>query len=176
MDKKETGGGGFFEGAPESGKPAARMPLTILAQYIKDLSFENPHAPESLRHNDAKGSMDINFGMDVRKIEGEEDNYEVTLAVVAIAKRGDKTAFIAEIEYAVVCHVPKEVPEESIHPMLLIEMPHYAFPFVRQIVANTTQQAGFPPLMLAPVDFRAMYLQRYAQGPQGSKGAAAAKK
>jgi preprotein translocase subunit SecB len=162
-DPQQAAGAG---GSPEENAMSARMPLTIHAQYIRDLSFENPNAPRSLRSDAGAPQMDINFSMDARRIEDGEikDLYEVGLGVYITAKRGDKTAFICELEYAVLCSL-HEVPEEHVHPLLLIEMPRYAFPFVRQLVANITQQAGFTSLMLAPVDFRAFYMQRYGQPP-----------
>lgn len=153
-------------GSSEDAAMAARMPITIHAQYIRDFSFENPNAPASLRSDGGMPKMDISFSMDARRIEDGEiqELYEVALGVHINAKRGDKTAFICEIEYAVLCQL-NNVPEENIHPLLLIEMPRYAFPFVRQLVATTTQQAGFTSVLLAPVDFRAFYMQRYGQPP-----------
>ncbi len=163
-DEKE-----LFNAPSSDFKPLARLPVTIHGQYIRDLSFENPKAPHSLRYKDGKPVMDINFVMDARRVdlEEKENMYEVTLGVTATAKRGDKTAFIAEIEYAVLCSI-HDVPEESVHPLLLIEMPRHAFPFVRQILATLTQQAGFMPLLLTPVDFRAFYMQRYGQPAEGA--------
>lgn len=138
-------------------------PVTIMAQYVKDLSFENPHAPATLRQSDERPSMDANFSMDAKKVEWEGDDsvYEVTLGIRTEAQRGSQTAFICEIEYCVLVSL-KNVPEDQHHPMLLIEMPRYAFPFVRMIISNLTQQAGYMPLLLSPVDFRALYMQRFA--------------
>ncbi len=154
----------------DSGEPrtAGRLPVIIHGQYIKDLSFENPNAPASLRPaKDGKPVMDINFSMDAHKIAmpGLDNAYEVTLGVAATAKKDGNIAFILEVEYALTVSV-EAMEEEKIHPMLLIEMPRYMFPFVRQIVANVTQQGGFMPLMLAPVDFRNFYAQRYGADPQ----------
>jgi preprotein translocase subunit SecB len=156
--------------AEDNGEPraAGRLPVVIHGQYIKDLSFENPNAPASLRPaKDGKPVMDINFSMDAHKIAmpGLDNAYEVTLGVAATAKKDGNIAFILEVEYALTVSL-EGVAEESVHPMLLIEMPRYMFPFVRQIVANVTQQGGFMPLMLAPVDFRNFYMQRYGADPQ----------
>lgn len=157
----------------DNGEPrmAGRLPVLIHGQYIKDLSFENPNAPASLRPaKDGKPVMDINFSMDARKIAmpGLDNAYEVTLGVAATAKKDGNIAFILEVEYALTVSV-EAMEEEKIHPMLLIEMPRYMFPFVRQIVANVTQQGGFMPLMLAPVDFRSFYAQRYGADPQAAE-------
>jgi len=146
-----------------------RFPLVIHGQYIKDLSFENPMAPHSLRGTGGPPELEVNFSMDAQKITFEDkqdvDTYEVTLGIQAVARRADKIAYIAEIEYATTCSA-HDVPEENLHPMLLIEMPRMMFPFVRQLLASITQQAGFMPVMLAPVDFRAMYMQRYGEQMQ----------
>jgi preprotein translocase subunit SecB len=144
--------------------PAA--PVTMLAQYVRDISFENTNAPESLRGGQAAPEMDINVGMDARTMEdGDFKNlFEVVLSVRAEAKRGDKTAFLAEIIYGVVVTIGDAVPEEAHHPLLFIEIPRLAFPFVRQILADLTSQGGYPPLLLNPVDFQALYMQRF--GPQ----------
>ena len=81
----------------------------------------------------------------------------------AIANRGDEPAFIAELQYGVTCSIGEDVPEDNHHPLLLIEMPRMVFPFVRQIIADTTIQGGYPPLLLNPVDFHALYMSRFSQ-------------
>lgn len=146
-----------------SSKPVDRVPVMIHAQYIKDLSFENPNAPQSLWPGKKKPIMDVNFNMDAKKIDdfqGYKNSYEVVLGVQATAKREEGIAFIVEIEFGMTVSLD-DIPPEQVRPMLLIEMPRYAFPFVRQIVANVTQQAGFMPLLLTPVDFKGFYVQRY---------------
>lgn len=155
---------------PES--PA--MPMMIHAQYVRDLSFENPGAPETLRPGQAAPAIEININMDARPIEDKQirNLYEVVLTLSATGRRSDKPVFIAEIQYGVSVSLP-EVPEEHHHPILLIEIPRLAFPFVRQILATLTQQAGFPPLLMGPVDFQALYAERFAQGvPQAPSAAA----
>lgn len=158
-------------------RPAQKLPVVIHAQYIKDLSFENPNAPQSLRPaKEGKPTMDINFSMDAQKTEalgpGVDNAYEVTLGVRATAKKDGGIAFIVEIEYGLVVSL-EGVPEEKAHPLLLIEMPRYIFPFVRQMIANVTQQGGYAPLLLAPVDFRSFYRQRFgADAPAETESAA----
>lgn len=143
---------------------AAGLPVTVLSQYVKDLSFENPNAPLTLRHSDDRPVMDASFSMDARRLEweGRDFVYEVTLGIRTIAQKGDKAAFVCELEYGILCEL-RGVPEDQHHPLLLIEMPRLAFPFVRQIVATLTQQAGYMPLLLAPVDFRALYIQQFGE-------------
>lgn len=140
------------------------LPVTIMGQYVRDISFENPHAPESLFLRNAKPVMDINFSMGAQKIENDNklDMFEVNLGVTATARVEGKVCYIAEIEYAVLVAL-NGVPEERQHPTLLIKIPEFAFPFVRQILANLTQQGGYAPLLLAPVDFRAMYIDRFGE-------------
>lgn len=142
---------------------AADLPVTILTQYVRDISFENPNAPDSLRGGLAQPELDVNVGMDARKLPDNEikNLYEVVLNARAEAKRGDKIVFIAEVQYGMVVNVGEVVPEENHHPLLLIEIPRLAFPFVRQILSDLTIQGGYPPLLLGLVDFHALYMQRF---------------
>lgn len=154
--------------------PAQDMPVTIHAQYVRDLSFENPNAPDALRAGEKPPEMDINIGMDARKIEDAEikDLYEVVLNVRAAATRDNDPVFIAELQYGVTASIGADVPEDNHHPLLLIEMPRLAFPFVRQIMADVTVQGGFPPLLLNPVDFHALYMQRFGKDIEAAQKAA----
>ncbi len=149
---------------PEGSIQANEMPLVIHAQYIRDLSFENPGAPESLRAGKGQPEMDINIGMDARKLEDKElqNLYEVVVNVRAEATRGEEPMFIAELQYGVTVQLTG-VPEDQHHPVLFIEIPRLAFPFVRQIVSDMTVQGGFPPLLLSPVDFHALYMERFKE-------------
>lgn len=162
MSNKKAADKAKTQDTAAKGQPAD-MPLTILTQYVRDISFENPNAPDSLRAGQTAPELDVNIGMDARKIpDGEMKNlYEVVLNAKAEAKRGDKIIFIAEVQYAMVVSVSEIVPEENHHPLLLIEIPRMAFPFVRQILADLTTQGGYPPLLLGLVDFQALYMQRF---------------
>ena len=114
--------------------------------------------------------MDINIGMDARKIPSEEmDNlYEVVVNFRAAAMRGDDPVFIMEMQYGVTV-VLQDVPEENHHPILLIEIPRLAFPYIRQIVSDMTVQGGYPPLILNPVDFQAIYMDRFKDDIDAAK-------
>ncbi len=142
---------------------AQDMPVTIHAQYVRDISFENPNAPESLKPSPEAPEMDINIGMDARKLEDQNipNLFEVVLNVQASAMRQKDPIFIAELQYGATVSIGDEVPEDNHHPLLLIEIPRMIFPFVRQIMSDLTVQGGYPPLLLNPVDFHALYMKRF---------------
>ena len=149
---------------------AKAAPIMIHAQYVKDLSFENPNAPHTLRSGSGGPEMDININLGAKEIEDENMSglYEVTLMLSATAKKGDQVYFIAEIQYAALVGM-KDVPEAQRHPMLFIEVPRQMFPFARQILAEVTGNGGYPPLLLNPVDFQGMYIERFAKDLEESK-------
>ena len=140
-----------LEAQAEDQKPPM---LSVLAQYTKDQSFENPNAPDSLRSGLSAPEIQINIEIGRQMLEG--DNVEVTLMLKAEAKRGDKIAFIAELEYAGLFAFAG-VSAEEIQPLIMIECPRLLFPFSRQIMAEMTQNGGFPPIMLEPPDFAGMF-------------------
>jgi len=142
---------------------AASLPITIHAQYIKDLSFENPNAPDTLRpdaQSSGKPEMQVNVNLSSAPMS-DQGFHEVVLSIEAQARRGDKVLFIAELQYGVVCSISSRVPEQHIHPLVMIEAPKLAFPFVRQIICDMVIQGGYPPLMLNPVDFESLYISQY---------------
>ena len=149
--------------AEQAGAEAEESPINIMAQYVRDLSFENPDAPESLRADKVAPEMDINIGMDARKLEDPdiENLYEVVLNLRAVANREEEAVFIAEMQYGVTVQL-NGIPEDTHHPVLLIEVPALAFPYARQIMSELTMKGGYPPLMLNPVDFRTLYMERFA--------------
>lgn len=157
----------------ESIAAANRMPVMIHAQYLKDISFENPNAPHILMPGLGKPDIDINFSMDAHKLDlgdaeknqGLDNLYEVSLGVHIKSTRGDKTAFIAEIEYGMSVSL-NGVPENRHHPVLLIEIPKFMFPYVRQIATELTAQGGYPPLVLAPVNFSKFYMDKFGQNAE----------
>jgi len=140
--------------------------LRVLAQYTKDASFENPNAPDSLRQG--LEAPQINIGIEIGRQMLEGDNVEVTLMLRADARRGEQVAFIAELEYAGLFAF-QGVGVEEIQPLILIECPRLLFPFARQIMAEMTQNGGYPPIMLEPPDFAHMFreemMRRAADAP-----------
>lgn len=145
--------------------PPAR--LSIVNQYIKDLSFENPRAPQAFR-SDA-GKPDIKIKVDVGARDLGSGNYEVNLKATVNASQGDNAMFVTELDYAGVFNL-QNIPQEALNPLLLIECPRLLFPFVRRVVADVTRDGGFPPLMIDPIDFAAMYRQRLAAAKAQQQG------
>lgn len=159
-----SGNGGQAAPAPDENQTQAQPAgIHVLAQYVKDISFENPGAPQSLRATDAVPKLDVNVNVNARP--QSQSDFEIELKLDAKAMRGEETLFIVEVTYAGVFQI-RNVPQEHVHPLLLIECPRLLFPFARQIVADATRQGGFPPLLIDPVDFAALYRQRVAQAAQ----------
>jgi preprotein translocase subunit SecB len=148
----------------QGAKPNAAhtLPITILRQYIRDLSFENPAAPESLRLKDTP-DMEIDIDVQARKIEDKDtpNLFEVVLQIRVVTTTTDMPVFLAELEYATLVTIGQEVPEDQHHPILFIEVPRFAYPFASQVITNTCQQGGFPPLFLKPIDFHSLYMDRH---------------
>jgi preprotein translocase subunit SecB len=146
---------------PEPAAVAAAAPqMKILGQYLKDLSFENPHAPQSL--NTQSGQPEISISVNVNARTLSPTDYEVELHLEAKASHEQKVVFAADLLYAGVFRL-ENIPQESLHPVVLIECPRMLFPFARQVLADATRNGGFPPLMLDPIDFAGMYQKRLAQ-------------
>ena len=156
----ETSGNGG-QSAPGAAPQTQQQPgIHVLGQYIKDLSFENPGAPRTLRASDKAPALDVNVNVNVKP--QSQTDYEIELKLDARAARGDETLFIVEVTYAGLFQL-RNVPAEHVQPMVLIECPRLLFPFARQIIADATRQGGFPPLMIDPVDFTALYRRRVAE-------------
>ena len=168
MSDSDTTSSGDTQNREQITRDAGRaqsLPIQVHAQYIKDISFENPAAPDSLRSNQSRPQMDIDIDMNARHVPDEQTSalYEVTLKLRVRADRQEHTAFIGEIEYGATVELG-DIEEDQRQPMLLIEVPHLIYPFARQILSQIVQQGGFPPLYLAPIDFRALYLQQFGDG------------
>lgn len=152
----------------ETEKPAtedaatAAPPIQINAQYIKDLSFEAPSTP-GIFSKMQQEAPDVTINVDVNAHPLQGNLFEVQLHIRANCDVGKENAFISELVYGGLFTL--NVPQEHLQPMLLIECPRLLFPFARNIVADTTRDGGFPPLMMAPVDFVAMY-QNQAAGAE----------
>jgi len=135
--------------------------LRIMGQYVKDLSFEVPQAPDifTLLRQQAP-EIPTSIETDLRHLDG--NSYEVTVSLHLEAFVAGKTAFIMELDYACVVEIDdKRIPQEHLHPILMIEVPRQLFPFVRQLVADMTMGGGFPPLMMQLVDFAEIYRRKF---------------
>ena len=144
--------------------------IHVLGQYIKDLSFENPNAPASLAPGENAPKINVNVNVNARRMS--ETDIEVELKLEATAQRGLKPLFVTEVTYAGVFQIIN-VPQEHMQPIMLIECPRLLFPFARQILADATRQGGFPPLMIDPVDFAALYQQKMQSVAQEADAGAA---
>jgi preprotein translocase subunit SecB len=134
--------------------------LNVLAQYTKDLSFENPNAPNYGMTPDQAPDLNVQINVNAKPLS--DTDFEVAITIDGRAEQGTAVLFAIELVYAGIFRVQNVAPD-SVHPLVLIECPRLLFPFARQIVADTVRDGGFPPLMLDPVDFAALYRQRMAQ-------------
>ncbi|MGB7405751.1 MAG: protein-export chaperone SecB [Pacificimonas sp.] len=160
---------------PPAGGPGAEgeqppIAINILAQYVKDLSFENPGAPNSLRAGQGQPKIDIQIGTRVNP-QDQENVYEVIVALNAKAETPDsgQTAFIVELAYGGLFQLTN-VPKEHLDLFLLVEAPRMIFPFARRVFADAPRDGGFPPLMLDPVDFLQLAQQQQAAAQQQARG------
>ena len=148
-------GGNGTGGGPEHGS----VPLGIGAQYIKDLSFENPRGIETLSAIQHNPDVNVDVSTNARSV-GEEGMFEVSVFIRAEATVDDSPVFIVELTYSGIIQV-SDVPEEDIKPIVLIEGPKHLFPFARAIVSNAVRDGGFPPLLINPIDFGALYIEQH---------------
>ena len=155
---------------PAQSAPDAEQPgLRIVTQFSRDLSFENPRAPESLRVPTAQPSMELQVEMNAR---GRPDRlFEVDLKLAATATSEGQTNFHVELVYGGVFQI-SGVPEQDLEAVLLIECPRYLFPFARRIIADLSTDGGFPPLLLEPIDFAGVYQAQRQQAAAGAAGTA----
>ena len=147
-------------------KQTAQASLNVLAQYVKDLSFESPNAPNSLRSRDKAPTININVNVNANPLSEKE--FDVHLTLNAKASSGNDVLFNVELIYGGVFRVDG-FPPEHVLPILFIECPRLLFPFARQVIADATRNGGFPPLMLDPIDFAQMFQQKIAEDQAKSK-------
>src|SRR5262249_26768041 len=150
-----TNGGG--DAAPATGE----MPsLSVLVQYSKDFSFENPNAPQSLMQQQQQPQIGIQINVNPRQMSNTD--YEVELKVEGKAENGGNVLFAFDLNYAGVFRL-MNIPQENLGRLLMIECPRLLFRFAREIISNAIINGGFPPLMLNPVDFVGLYQRRLAE-------------
>lgn len=158
----ENGGAATTENPSAPTPPLA--PIVIEAQFVKDLSFENPQGIAGIAGSQKSPSVSIDLKTSSRPLA--ENSYEVSLVIRGEAKTEEHVIFIVETTYAGIFTL-NDIPEESIKPVLLIEGPRMLFPFARSIVANAARDGGFPPLMINPIDFAALYHQQHGDPAAG---------
>jgi len=142
---------------PGQNQPAANAVLGVQFQYIKDLSFESPNAPQIFATaSGAPPAIEMGVNIATKRMEGGA-THEVVLMLKLDAKIAGKTALIAELAYAGLFALPPGLPEESQKRLLLIECPFLLFPFARAILANAVREGGFPQILIHPIDFAALY-------------------
>ena len=158
------------DAAPANAVDQGSVPaMGIRAQYIKDLSFENPHAPGSLLQPE-QPRIDVNVNVEAKP--AGDLGYEVTLNIRADARSNERAAFVLELEYAGLFDLTR-IPKAQRHAVCLIEAPRLLFPFARQIAAETTRGGGFPPMYLDPIDFGALYRNHLSQQQSSTQDAGA---
>ena len=130
--------------------------FAVKGQYIKDLSFENPHAPQNLLAAGQKPAIEVNVDLKAQKLQ--DNIYEMTLHIAARASNEGNTLFLVDLAYGGIFHL-SNIPQERIEPLIMVDCPFVLFPFARRVISDVTRDGGFPPLMLDPIDFQALYLQ-----------------
>jgi preprotein translocase subunit SecB len=164
MAEQEPGTGGNG-----SGNMIGEAQVSVLAQYVKDLSVENPSAP-SVFQWEVQPSLDVQFNIGVEK--HSDELHEVTLKIDVSARSENGVHFVVELAYGGLFGL-RQVPEEALQPFLLIEAPRLLFPFARQIISEAVSNTGFPPLMLDPIDFAGAYLSQVQAAQEGEGGSEA---
>lgn len=158
MAKKKSGPETTTNGSEQEAAGTATAPgLGVLAQYVKDLSFENPGAPRTLVQQGNAPDIQISVNVNARGLS--EHDVEVELKVEGQAGQGAETLFRFDLVYAGVFRL-QNVPEKQRGALVLIECPRLLFPFARQLISDAVRNGGFPPLLLDPIDFAALFRQR----------------
>jgi preprotein translocase subunit SecB len=156
--------------APAAPDAKVAPSFNLIGQYVRDLSFENPGAPGSIIGGVANPAFSVNINVQVKK--QSDEIYAVELTLNAKAEREGTVLFNIELVYGGAFRI-RNVPENQMAPLLMIECPRLIFPFARQVLASVTHSGGFPPLMMEPVDFVAIYQQNLANlAKQGGQAGA----
>jgi preprotein translocase subunit SecB len=145
-----------------NGGPTPEQPpqLNVLAQYIKDFSFENPGAPRSLTPTQQQPTINIQINVNAKPVA--DSDFEVELRLEGKAETAGNVLFSFDLLYGGIFRI-QNIPQENLHPVMMIECPRLLFPFAREIIATTVRNGGFPPLLIDPVDFVGLYRQRASE-------------
>ncbi|MDW4549136.1 protein-export chaperone SecB [Defluviimonas sp. D31] len=148
---------------------APQVKMSVLGQFIRDMSFENIVAQKGISASEVTPEIQVQVSLDARKRAIEHQYEVVSKFKVTSTNKSDKSPlFLMELDYGAIFHV-EGVPEEQLHPFLLIECPRMVFPYVRRIVSDVTRDGGFPPLNIDTVDFLALYRQELARRASAQK-------
>ncbi len=139
--------------------------LQTVAQYLKDLSFENYNAPQSLMQSAEPPEIEVSVNLEVQNMA--DNVYEIDLTITATADRDDERVFLVEVVYGGLFQI-QNVSQDALMPVCLIECPRLLFPFARRIIADATRDGGFPPLLVDPIDFHRLYHERYSEASGGA--------
>ncbi|MFT4149252.1 MAG: protein-export chaperone SecB [Paracoccaceae bacterium] len=151
---------------------APQVKMQVLAQFVRDMSFENMVAQKGITGSEVQPDIQVAVSLDARKRQPDHQYDVVTkFRVTSKNKANGETLFLLELDYGGVFHV-EGVPEDQLHPFLMIECPRLLFPFVRRIISDVTRDGGFPPLNIDTVDFLALYRQEIARRMEAQKAAA----
>lgn len=146
--------------APPAGGAPNQPQFRVLAQYVKDLSFENPNAPSSLIQRPGKPDISVRVDINSRRLSG--DQFETELRLQVEAKQDGQIQFIIDLVFAGLFLI-QGVPVENLEPVLVIECPRLIFPFARRVISDASRDGGFMPLNIEPVDFAAIYRMQLEQ-------------
>jgi preprotein translocase subunit SecB len=168
MAEETTNGGNGQAAAQRPAQQQQPQNLGVLAQYVKDLSFENPAAPASLRGR--TGNPNIAITINVQPGTVTDDEVEVELKLDVKATSGEELLFAIELVYAGLFRLTN-IPADAVQPIIRIECPRLLFPFARQIIADASRNGGFPPLLIDPIDFVGLYRQRMMEAQAATQQA-----
>ncbi len=163
MAEDSGGEAGDTQASGQSTAELGQPHIGITHQYVKDISFENPNAPESLLSSKELPRIEVN--VDVNAKAANDSPFEVSLRITAGAKQDDTTIFVVEVIYAGL-FVLQNIPPDQVQAVCLIECPRLLFPYARRIVSDLTRDGGFPPLLLDPIDFAELFRHHMAQQQQ----------
>lgn len=143
-----------------------QAPFFINDQYIKDLSFENPNFLMKYQENKEQPQVSVNVETNVSKMQ--ETHYEVSMKIEVKSFIGEQNIFLLELIYGALVTVDQKLGNDVLEPILLVHCPFLMFPFVRSVIAETTRNGGYPPLLLEPIDFASLYIEKQKKEPTGN--------
>ncbi len=170
MTDNQNGSGTPAAGAAVGEKPAIQA--QVVAQYIKDLSFENPNVEKLMSGPGENPNMKLEVNVNARRMDEKDGLFESAIDFKAHATNATGTIYQLELVYAGIFRI-KNIPEDALEPFLLINCPALIFPYLRRLASDLTREGGFPPLLLDPIDFAGLYVRRKQQEEGGAEAPAA---